>query len=87
MFPKFKGVKSQNSVQKCHVFINTITKITYTPSKTSPAALLPAAASRVETMQNAYHLLVLHHHLQIYAHLCKKLRWIFENITPNLEHL
>ena len=71
MFPKLNGVKSQNSVQKCHVFINTITKIAYTPSKTSPAALLLAAADRIETMQNAYHLLVLHHHLQIYAQLCK----------------
>ena len=71
MLPKLKGVKSQNSVQKCHAFINTITKITDTPSKTSPVALLPAAADRFETMQNAYHLLVLHHHLQIYAHLCK----------------
>ena len=71
MFPKVNRVKSQKSVQKCHVFINTVAKIAYTNSKTSPAALLPAAADRIETMQNAYHLLVLHHHLQIYAHLCK----------------
>ena len=71
MFPKINRVKSQKSVQKCHVFINTVAKIAYTISKTSPAALLPAAADRIETMQNAYHLLVLHHHLQIYAHLCK----------------
>ena len=71
MLPKPKGVTSQNYVQKYRVFINNITKIAYTPSKTSPAAPLPAAANRFETVQNAYHLLVLHHHLQIYAHLCK----------------
>ena len=71
MFPKINRVKSQKSVQKFHVFINTVANIAYTISKTSPAALLPAAADRIETMQNAYHLLVLHHHLQIYAHLCK----------------
>jgi len=50
MFPKIKGVKSQDLVQKCHAFINSIAKIAYTISKTSPAALLPAAASGVETM-------------------------------------
>ena len=78
MFPKLKGVKSQNSVKKCHAFINTITKIAHTPSKTSPDAFLPAAANRNETMQNAYHLLVLHHHLQIYAHLCKNYVWFLK---------
>jgi len=71
MFPKIYRVKSQSSVQKCHVSINAIAKIAYTISKTSPAAFLPAAANSVEIMQNAYHLLVLHHHLQIYSHLCK----------------
>ena len=71
MFPEINRVKSQNSIQKCHAFINTVTKIAYTISKTFPAALMLAAANRIEAMQNAYHLLVLHHHLQIYAHLCK----------------
>ena len=71
MFPTINRMKSKKSVQKCHAFIDTVAKIAYTISKTSPAALLPAAADRIETMQNAYHLLVLHHHLQIYAHLCK----------------
>ena len=56
-------VKSQSSVQKCHVFINSIAKIAYTISKTSPDALLPAAAGSVETMQNAYQLMALHKHL------------------------
>ena len=87
MVPKIYRVKSQSSVQTCHVFINSIAKIAYTISKTSPAALLPAAASSVETMQNAYQLMVLHQHLQIYAHLCKKLRFVFENITSNLKQL
>ena len=71
MLPKINRVKSQKSVKKCHAFINTIAKIAYTISKTAPDALLPAAANLIETMQNAYHLLGLHHHLQIYAHLCK----------------
>ena len=50
MFPKIYRVKSQSSVQKCHVFINSIAKIAYTISKTSPAVLLRAAAGSVETM-------------------------------------
>ena len=50
MFPKIYRVKSQSSVQKCHVFINSIATIAYTISRTSPAALLPAATSSVETM-------------------------------------
>ena len=50
MVPKIYRVKSQSSVQQCHVFINLIAKIAYTISKTSPAALLPAAAGSVETM-------------------------------------
>ena len=63
MFPKINRVKSQKYVQKCHVFINTVAEIAYTISKTSPAALLLAAAGIVETMQNAYQLMVLHQHL------------------------
>ena len=71
MFPPINRAKPQKSIQQCHVFIISVTNIAYTISKTSPAALLIAATDRIETMQNAYHLLVLHHHLQIYAHLCK----------------
>ena len=63
MFPKINRVESQQSVQKCHAFINTIATIAYTISKTSPDALLPAAAGSVETMQNAYQLMALHKHL------------------------
>ena len=63
MFPKINRVKSQKFVQKCHVFINTIAKIAYTISKTFPAALMPAAANSVGTIQNAYQLMMLHKHL------------------------